>query len=81
LDALRCDPEAFGSTFDAEDAQPLTWFSDRIRGSDVFGALHDAALVGIATLLILKEPKEAHKVLMAKDLRPAASGQRAMESA
>ncbi len=64
LDALRCNPEAFGSTFEAENAQPLSWFSDRLGGSEVFGAFHGSDLIGIAGLLIGKSPKEAHKGLL-----------------
>jgi RimJ/RimL family protein N-acetyltransferase len=64
LDALRCNPEAYGSTFEAENAQPLTWFSDRLGGSEVFGAFHGSELVGIAGLLIGEGQKEAHKSLL-----------------
>src|SRR5208282_5202763 len=73
LEALRCNPEAFGSTFDAENAQPLTFFSDRIGGSNVFGAFPDSKLVGIAGLLIGKGQKEAHKGrLVCMYVRPSA---------
>jgi len=73
LEALRCNPEAFGSTFDAENAQPLTLFADRIGGSNVFGAFHDSKLVGIAGLLIGKGQKEAHKGrLVGMYVRPSA---------
>ncbi|HLM80269.1 MAG TPA: GNAT family N-acetyltransferase [Terriglobales bacterium] len=61
LEALRCNPEAFGSTFETESVQTLTFFSDRIGGSTVFGAFHDSKLVGIAGLLIGKGQKEVHK--------------------
>jgi hypothetical protein len=30
LEALQQSPEAFGSTFEVESAQPLDWFSDRL---------------------------------------------------
>src|SRR5260370_9310412 len=33
LEALQANPEAFGSTFEVENAQPLSWFSDRLGGS------------------------------------------------
>lgn len=61
LDALQCNPEAYGSTFEEEHAQPLTWFADRLRGSVVLGAFHGSELVGIAGLSIGKGKKEAHK--------------------
>src|SRR6516164_11799271 len=35
LAGLRDSPEAFGSTFVRENAQPLVWFCDRLRKSQV----------------------------------------------
>lgn len=64
LAALRDNPEAFGSTFEAENAQPLTWFSDRLGRSNLFGAFHGSELVGIAGLVIGEGKKEAHKGLL-----------------
>jgi RimJ/RimL family protein N-acetyltransferase len=64
LDGLRCNPEAFGSTFEDESARPLTFFSERLGGSAAFGAFHDSELVGIAGLLIREGRKEAHKGLL-----------------
>jgi ribosomal protein S18 acetylase RimI-like enzyme len=61
LEALQEDSEAFGSTFEAENAQPLTWFSNRLDRSNVFGAFHGSEIVGIAGLLIGEGRKEAHK--------------------
>jgi ribosomal protein S18 acetylase RimI-like enzyme len=61
LEALQRNPEAFGSTFEAENAQPLTWFSDRLRGFKVFGAFHGSEIVGIAGLWIGQGRKEIHK--------------------
>ena len=64
LEGLRSNPEAFGSTFAAENARPLSFFSDRIGGSQIFGAFHGSKLVGIAGLLIREGEKEAHKGLL-----------------
>jgi ribosomal protein S18 acetylase RimI-like enzyme len=64
LEGLRRNPEAFGSTFEAENARPLAFFSDRIGGSTTFGAFHGSELVGIAGLLIHEGKKEAHKGLL-----------------
>jgi ribosomal protein S18 acetylase RimI-like enzyme len=64
LEGLRCNPEAFGSTFEAENAQPLTFFSERLGGSASFGAFCGSELVGIAGLLICEGQKEAHKGLL-----------------
>jgi ribosomal protein S18 acetylase RimI-like enzyme len=85
LDALRCNPEAYGSTFEAEDAQPLTWFAHRLGGSAVFGAFDGPELVGIAGLLIGTGKKQAHKgVLWGMYVRPgsrkAGIGRRLVET-
>jgi len=61
LDSLRCNPEAFGSTFDAEQAQPLSWFAERLGNSEVFGAFSGAELSGIAGFYIQSGQKMAHK--------------------
>jgi hypothetical protein len=52
LEGLRCNPEAFGSTFEAENARPLTFFSERLASSVAFGAFHGSELLGIAGLVI-----------------------------
>jgi ribosomal protein S18 acetylase RimI-like enzyme len=73
LEGLRCNPEAFGSTFEAETAKPLTFFSERLGGSAAFGAFQDSELVGIAGLLIREGRKEAHKgLLVGMYVRPSA---------
>jgi ribosomal protein S18 acetylase RimI-like enzyme len=73
LEGLRCDPEAFGSTFEAENARPLTFFSERLGGSAAFGAFRGSELVGIAGLLIREGQKEAHKgLLVGMYVRPSA---------
>jgi ribosomal protein S18 acetylase RimI-like enzyme len=73
LEGLRCNPEAFGSTFEAENARPLTFFSKRLGGSAAFGAFHGSELVGTAGLLIREGQKEAHKgLLVGMYVRPSA---------
>jgi hypothetical protein len=37
LEALQKNPEAFGSTFEKENAQQLSWFEAAIRRADIFG--------------------------------------------
>jgi len=61
LEALQRDPEAFGATFESENAQPLTWFADRLAGSEVLGAYRDLELMGTAALSVRQGAKEAHK--------------------
>ena len=64
LEALRNSPEAFGSAFEAENAQPITWFADRLGSSTVLAAFQGAALVAMAGFAIQPGPKRAHKGLL-----------------
>jgi hypothetical protein len=48
LEALQKNSEAFGSTFEQENAQPLSWFEAAIRRADIFGGFLDGRLMGIA---------------------------------
>ena len=57
LEALKANPEAFGSSYEAEAAQPLSWFSDRLAGSSVLGAFRGAEPVGIVGLAISSPSK------------------------
>ena len=61
LEALQANSEAFGSTFEIEDAQPLTLFSDRLASYTLFGAFRDTGLVGIVGFAIQQGQKQAHK--------------------
>src|SRR5215475_14942332 len=73
LEALQASPEAFGSTFEVENAQPLSWFSDRLGGSAVLGAFRNTELVAIACFAVQQGQKRAHKgILWGMYVRPAA---------
>jgi ribosomal protein S18 acetylase RimI-like enzyme len=73
LEALKANPEAFGSTFEIEDAQPLSWFAARLDSSELLGAFHDAKLVAIAGFAIQQGQKMAHKgTIWGMYVRPAA---------
>jgi len=61
LEALRNNPEAFGSTHDSENAMPIAWFAERLERTAVFGAFRDSALVGLAGFQVQEGPKVAHK--------------------
>jgi ribosomal protein S18 acetylase RimI-like enzyme len=75
LEALERHPEAFGSTFEAEAAQPPKWFSARLRSSTVFGAFLRAELVGIAGFSGQAAAKQRHKgVLWGMYVRPSGRG-------
>jgi ribosomal protein S18 acetylase RimI-like enzyme len=85
LEALRLYPEAFGSTFEAESVQPLTFFEERIGGSEVYGAFRGGELVGVAGLLVSKGKKEAHKGMLwgmyvGPSARKAGVGRRLVEA-
>jgi len=75
LAGLKESPEAFGSTFKAEFTKPLAWFFDRLSSSEVFGAFHDAEIVGVAGLAVRHGEKEAHKgLLWGMYVRPGVRG-------
>jgi RimJ/RimL family protein N-acetyltransferase len=61
LEALRLDPEAFGSTFEAESVRPPEHFSERVAQCPVFGAFRDGEIVGMAGFLGREGAKDAHK--------------------
>jgi RimJ/RimL family protein N-acetyltransferase len=63
LEALKLAPEAFSSTFAAENAEPMAWFAARLDNSVVFAAVCGVRLLGIAAFLS-KRGKEAHKGLL-----------------
>ncbi len=73
LDALKSDPDAFGSTFAEESKEPLHWFTKRLETSAVFGAFADSELVGVVGFFAKPSRKEAHKgVLVGMYVRPEA---------
>ena len=85
LAGLKDSPENFGSTFDRESAQPLAWFGDRLRKSQVFGAFRSAELLGIAGFAIREGEKERHKGLLwgmyvRPDARKAGVGRQLVEA-
>src|SRR6266567_634145 len=75
LEALRANPEAFGSTFETENAQPSSWFFDRLGTTTVLGAFNDMKLVAMAGFAIQQGQKCAHKgLLWGMYVRPGARG-------
>jgi ribosomal protein S18 acetylase RimI-like enzyme len=64
LEGLEGDPDAFGSTFEDENAQPLAFFEQRLGNSAVFGAFRGPELLGIAGFRVQPGPKHAHKGLL-----------------
>jgi len=85
LAALRCDPAAFGSTFETENAQPLASFAARLGSSAVFGAFEGGELLGTAGFVVREGAKESHKGLLwgmyvRPDARKAGVGRRLVEA-
>ena len=73
LEALKQNPEAFGSTFERENNQPLSWFEAAVGRTDIFGAFLEGTLAGIAGYVAQESSKHAHKaVLWGMYVRPAA---------
>jgi RimJ/RimL family protein N-acetyltransferase len=64
LEALQRNPEAFGSTFERENAQPLSWFEAAISRADIFGGFLDGTLAGVAGFAAQEGTKHGHKGLL-----------------
>lgn len=64
LEALRCSPEAFGSTFEAERIRPLERFAERLSNCTVFGAFRSTEIVGMAGFMGREGAKDAHKGML-----------------
>ena len=76
LDGLVNAPTAFGSSFDDETGQPLSWFADRLARQAVFGGFTPSgALAGVAGLRFSDGVKTRHKgLLWGMYVQPAARG-------
>jgi RimJ/RimL family protein N-acetyltransferase len=64
LEALRCSPEAFGSTFEAERIRPLERFAEQLSNCTVFGAFRSTEIVGMAGFMVREGAKDAHKGML-----------------
>ncbi len=61
LEGLRLHPEAFGSAFEQESAQPLEWFAQRLTGNTIFGGFRGSDILGTAGFMPETGIKRAHK--------------------
>jgi RimJ/RimL family protein N-acetyltransferase len=61
LDALKANPESFGSTFELEHKLDVTWFAGRLEDAHVMGAFRDGELVGTVGFSIQQGQKNSHK--------------------
>ena len=64
LEGLERDPDAFSSTLEAESAQPLPFFEQRLEAAAVFGGFRGPELLGVAGFRIQPGPKHGHKGLV-----------------
>jgi ribosomal protein S18 acetylase RimI-like enzyme len=85
LEALRTNPEAFGSTYEVESVRPLEHFSERVASCPVFGAFRGTEIVGMAGFLGREGAKDAHKgylwgMYVRSDARNAGVGRKLVEA-
>jgi ribosomal protein S18 acetylase RimI-like enzyme len=64
LAALRGDPGAFGSTYEAEVQRPADHFVQRLTSSVVFGAYVDGVIVGMAGYKREEGVRDRHKAFV-----------------
>jgi ribosomal protein S18 acetylase RimI-like enzyme len=75
LEALRLHPEAFGSAFEQESAEPLSFFEQRLTANTIFAGVRDQELSGVAGFMPESGLKRAHKAhLWGMYVRQAARG-------
>lgn len=62
LTALKTHPEAYGSSFEEENKQPLSFTENRLLSKEnfTFGAFFDHHLVGVITLITSSRIKTKH---------------------
>ena len=61
LEALRLHPEAFGSTYAVEAAEPISEFAARIAKGGLFGGFIGSDIMGMAGFLVNGVPQSRHK--------------------
>lgn len=73
LEGLRLAPESFGSSWEEEAGQPLTWWQERLAGAArTLGADVDGVLGGILVVSLKSRVKLAHNAeIGAVYVRPA----------
>jgi ribosomal protein S18 acetylase RimI-like enzyme len=75
LEALANSPEAFGTTFAKQAADPMSYFAETLQGATVFGAFLGAEIVGMAGLRRECGERMQHKgMLWGMYVRRAAEG-------
>lgn len=75
LEGLQDAPDAFGSTFEKESAEPLQYFIERLDRNAVFGGFLGNSLMGVVGFYQHESAKMNHKgVLWGMYVKPAARG-------
>lgn len=73
LEALKSSPKVFRSTFEIENAKPLTWFSEWLANAEILGVFRASDLIAVAGFGIQDGSKTRHKgVLWGMYVRPGA---------
>lgn len=73
LEGLADSPDAFASTRESEQSEPLDRFAKRLADSYVLGAFRGTRLVGVAGFYVQPKPKHMHKgMLWGMYVRPEA---------
>jgi len=75
LEALRCNPEAFGSSYEREEPRELAWFADRLDNSHVLGAFVDDELVGTVAVAVQSGKRSHIGFIWGMFVRESARGQ------
>ena len=77
LEGLAGSPDAFASTLEDEQDEPIDRFAGRLADSFVLGAFDGPRLIGVAGFYIQPKPKHAHKgMLWGMYVRPEARNAR-----
>ena len=61
FEMLQVNPEAFGSTYEAESGRSVEWFAEMLARSYVAGGFIDGELAGVAGFYVLDGPKVRHR--------------------
>jgi RimJ/RimL family protein N-acetyltransferase len=65
LEALRTNPEAFGSSLEEEAHRPTDWFRERVERNPVFGAgFPGGPLAGMVGLQVPEAARLRHKAIL-----------------
>jgi len=64
LEGLKRYPASFGSSYETEAQQPVSWFKEQAGNAIIIGGFRDTALMGVAGIYLRPEPKLTHKCVL-----------------